>query len=81
MDADALFSALFALGVVVAAAALGAALWGRTPRFALVVAAALLGGLTAAAWVAFAIDPGERSALAAGGLTACLLAAGAAALL
>jgi len=81
MDADALFAALFALGVVVGAAALGAALWGRTPHIALVVAAALLGGLAAAAWVAFAIVPGERSALAAGGLTVCVLATGAAVLL
>ena len=78
MRAEQIFPALFAAGVVVAAATLAGAATRRLPRAAVFGAVVLLGVLATVAWVSFALDPGETLGLAAGGVTACLLAAAAA---
>ena len=78
MGAADVFPALFAAGVVVAALVLAGAAAGRVPRRGVLAVAGLLGVLAAAAWVAFALDVDETVGLAAGGLTACVLAAAAA---
>src|SRR5256714_3012949 len=77
------FDIAFAAGVCLAAVALAGAALRFLPRAALAALAALELGATVAAWVAFALShrhPREV-AVAAGGLTGCLLAAGAALLL
>ena len=75
MDVVDLLAAGFALAIVVSATALAAAVVGRAPRRALVALAAALGAAAVAAWVAFALDPVQRIAVSAAGLTACLLVA------
>jgi hypothetical protein len=78
VDVTRAFEIAFAVGVVLAAATLAAALLG-SPRAKLLTAAALAVALAAVgAWAAFALDPGERLALAAGGLTVAAVAAAAA---
>jgi hypothetical protein len=78
VDTVRVFEILFAAGVVVAVVTLGAALLGRTRSRWLATSAALVAVAAAAAWVAFALDPGEPLALAAGGLTVAAIAASAA---
>jgi hypothetical protein len=74
------FDIVFAAGVGVAALALVGAAMGFLPRLALVALASLELGAAIGAWLFFALrhsHPREL-AVAAGGLTGCLLAAGAA---
>jgi hypothetical protein len=74
------FDIVFAAGVGVAALALIGAAMGFLPRLALIALASLEFGATIGAWLFFALrhsHPREL-AVAAGGLTGCLLAAGAA---
>src|SRR5262249_38634219 len=76
------FDLIFAVGVVVAAVALGAAATAKLSPPALSVVAGLELVAAAAAGVAFALErpPPRALALAAGGLTGCALAAGGAVL-
>src|ERR1700686_708387 len=74
------FDIVFATGVGVAALALGGAAMGFLPRLALLALASLEFGAAIGAWLFFALrhsHPREL-AVAAGGLTGCLLTAGAA---
>src|SRR6267142_2732720 len=74
------FDIVFAAGVGVAALALAGAAIGFLPRLAVVALASLELGAAIGAWLFFALrhsHPREL-AVAAGGLTGCLLAAGAA---
>src|SRR5215211_5712443 len=77
MRAAEIFAVVFAAGAVLAALALAGAATRRLPRRALLAAVGVLGLAAAAAWVAFALDPVLELGLAAGGLTACVLAAAA----
>src|SRR5918994_1274809 len=69
-----IFEVLFAAGVATSALALLAAAR-RLSRRLVVGAAGTLALAAIAAWVAFALEPEERLALAAAGLTTCFLAA------
>src|ERR671918_424357 len=73
VDAAEVFEVVFAGAVVVVFASAGGAVFGRGSRPRLVVGAALVGSAAAAGWVAFALDPSRELALAAGGLTVCLV--------
>lgn len=75
METERILEALFAAGVLAAAGTLGLIAWGVAGRTTAAVAATLTGVGAAAAWAVFALDPGEERALAAGGLTACSVAA------
>jgi hypothetical protein len=68
------FEIVFALGVVVAAAALAGAAFELVGRRALIAAGAALGVGSVAAWVAFAFDPSTDLAIVGTGLVACVLA-------
>lgn len=72
---------LFAGGVVVAALALAGAALRRVPTSVLVAATTLEATAAVGVWVAFALRHDRSLAVAAAGLTACTLAAGAAVLL
>src|SRR5215469_10572939 len=72
---------VFAAGVVVAALSLAAASLRRGPTSLLVAAVCLEAAAAIGGWVAFALHHDRSLAVAAGGLTACTLAAGAALLL
>jgi hypothetical protein len=72
---------IFAGGVVLAALALAGAALHLARTRALVVATVLEGAAAAGVWVAFALRHDRPLAVAAAGLTACTLAAGAAVLL
>jgi hypothetical protein len=74
MTLDTAFQLVFAGGIVLAAAMLAGAAVGRAGRRLIAFAAVLLGLLAVGAWVAFALEPSTELAVAAGGLTACLLA-------
>jgi hypothetical protein len=65
----------FAVGIVLVAAAIAAALSGRGSRRQLAVLAGLLGLAATAAWIVFALDVDRGTAVAAGGLTVCFAAA------
>jgi gas vesicle protein len=65
----------FAAGVVLVAAAIATALWGRGSRRELAAIAGLLGLGAAAGWAVFALDVDRGTAVAAGGLTVCFAAA------
>jgi hypothetical protein len=65
----------FAAGVVVVGAAVAAALSGRASRRMLLGAAGVVGLAAAAGWVVFALDTDRDTAVAAGGLTVCAVAA------
>jgi hypothetical protein len=67
------FAGLFALGLVLAAAALAGAVTTRVGRRALVGIGGLTAALAVAAWVGFALEPGAELALSAAGSTAALL--------
>src|SRR6478752_1464146 len=73
------FDLVFAAGVSVAALALAGAALRFLPRSALAALAALELGGALAAWLAFALshNHARELAVAAGGLTGCLLAASA----
>jgi hypothetical protein len=75
VSSERILEILFALGVVGVAVELGLIAWGIAGRAAAAVVASVVGALAAAAWVVFALDPGDEHFLAAGGLTVCLLAA------
>ena len=75
MDSERILEALFAAGVFLAAGDLAAIAWGLAGRAAAAVVSTALGTAAAAAWAVFALDPRDELALAAGGLTACLVAA------
>jgi len=72
---------VFAGGIVLAALALAAAALRRGPTSLLVAAVCLEAGAAVGFWVVFALRHDRPLAVAAGGLTACTLAAGAALLL
>ena len=72
---------LFAAGVVVAALALAGAALRRAQTSVLVAATALEAAAAVGVWVAFALRHDRSLAVAAAGLTACTIAAGAAVLL
>ncbi len=72
---------IFAGGVVLAALALAGAALHRAPTRALVAATVLEAAAAVGVWVAFALRHDSPLAVAAAGLTACTLAAGAAVLL
>lgn len=74
MPVETAFELVFAAGVLLAAASLAAAALGRARRRVLLGAAGVLGAAAAAAWVAFALEPGTPLAIAATGLVSCLLA-------
>ena len=69
------FQGVFAVGVLVAGAALAAAAFGVAGRRALLAAAGLIGGGALAAWVACAVEPSWSLAIAATGMLACEAAA------
>ena len=80
MQLTSAFDIVFATGVGVAALALAGAAMGFLPRRALIALASLEFGAAIGAWLFFALrhsHPREL-AVAAGGLTGCVLAAGAA---
>ncbi len=64
----------FAVAVVVATVSLAAALVDKVPRSVLIALAVLLGGETAAAWVAFALHERRTIGVAAAGITVALAA-------
>jgi hypothetical protein len=68
------FELAFAGGVLLAAATLALAALERLGARAILAIAGLVGAAATAAWVGFALDPGRSAAIAAAGLTACLLA-------
>jgi hypothetical protein len=74
MTLETAFQLVFAGGIVLAAATLAGAAVGRAGRRAITFVAVLVGLLAVGAWVAFVIEPTTELAVAAGGLTACLLA-------
>jgi hypothetical protein len=65
----------FAVGVVLVAAGVATALSGRSSRRVLAGIAALLGLAAIGGWVVFALDVDRGTAVAAGGLTVCFVAA------
>src|SRR5258705_10820034 len=77
------FDIVFAAGIGVASLALAGAVLRFLPRSALIGLAALELGSALAAWLAFALshDHARELAVAAGGLTGCLIATSAALLL
>src|SRR5689334_5988778 len=75
MTATTIFEVLFAAGVVVAAVALAASLGGYVGRKPLLGVSVGLGALAAAAWVTTALQPSRSLAVAAAGLTGCMLTA------
>src|SRR5690242_10740373 len=74
MSLEAAFEIVFALGVVVAAAALAGAAFEVVGRRALIAAAGAVGVGAVAAWVAFAFEPSTGLAIVGTGLIACELA-------
>jgi hypothetical protein len=74
MTAETAFQLAFAVGVLLAGATLAAAALGHASRKSITTVAGLLGSAAVAGWVAFALEPTADLAVAAGGLTACLLA-------
>src|SRR5215210_6778915 len=75
MASERILEAVFAAGVLVAAGTLGLVAWGLAGRVVAAISSTAVAAAAAAAWVVFALDPGDEPALAAGGLTACLVAA------
>ena len=73
MSLETAFEIVFAVGVVVAAAGLAAAMVDVAGRRTLTAAAGAIGAAATAAWIAFALEPGTGLAVAATGLIACLL--------
>jgi hypothetical protein len=67
------FEIVFAAGVLLAAAALAGAMLDVGGQRALTAVAGAVGVAAAAAWIAFALEPGTGLAIAATGLVACLL--------
>jgi gas vesicle protein len=67
------FEIVFAAGVLLAAAALAGAMLDVGGQRALTAVAGTVGVASAAAWIAFALEPGTGLAIAATGLVACLL--------
>ncbi len=74
VSAVTVFELLFAVSVLVAGAALAAALTGAVGRRVIGAAAAGVGAIAIAAWVTFALEPDRSLAVAATGLTMCVLA-------
>jgi hypothetical protein len=70
-----IFDIVFAVAVVVAAAALGGGAFRLVPRRPLELVTAVLAGAALAAWVLFALRHDRDLALDAGGLTGCAVAA------
>ena len=75
MTVETAFQIAFAVGVVLAGATLAATALGRLNRRAIALVASLLAIAAVAGWVAFALEPGTELAVAAAGLSTCLLAA------
>jgi hypothetical protein len=66
---------VFAIAIVVAAAALGAAVLRHPSRSLLLAVATVVGLAAAGSWAAFALDPGMSAAIAASGTTASFVVA------
>jgi hypothetical protein len=75
MTVETAFQVAFAAGVVLAGATLAATALGRLSRKAIAAVAILLAVAAVSGWVAFALEPGTELAVAAAGLSACLIAA------
>ncbi len=75
MSAETALQIAFAAGVVLVGAAIAGALSGRASRRFLAGAAGLLGLAATAGWIVFALDADRGTAVAAGGLTVCTVAA------
>jgi hypothetical protein len=75
VDSERILEILFAVGVVAVAVELALIAWGVAGRATAAIVSTAVGAMTAAAWVVFALEPGEEQGLAAAGLTVCLLAA------
>ena len=74
MSLETAFEIVFAVGVLVAAAALAGAAFEAVGRKALIAAAGAIGLGAAAAWIAFAFEPSTGLAIVGTGLIACGLA-------
>jgi hypothetical protein len=74
MSVESAFEIVFAVGVVVAAAALAGAAFELAGRRALIAAGVAIGAAAVGAWVAFALDPSTELAIVGTGLIACVLA-------
>jgi hypothetical protein len=74
MSVESAFEIVFAVGVVVAAAALAGAAFELVGRRALIAAGVAIGVAAVGAWVAFALDPSTELAIVGTGLIACVLA-------
>jgi hypothetical protein len=74
MSVESAFEIVFAVGVVVAAAALAGAAFELAGRRALIAAGVAIGVAAVGAWVAFALDPSTELAIVGTGLIACVLA-------
>jgi hypothetical protein len=72
-----IFEILFAVGVVIASAALAGAAFRLAERTLLLGATASIGAAAVAGWIAFAVRPGRELAVSAGGLTGAAVAAAA----
>jgi hypothetical protein len=74
MAVETAFQLAFAGGILLAAATLALTALERLGARAILAVAGLVGAAATASWVAFALDPTRASAIAAVGLTACVLA-------
>jgi hypothetical protein len=72
-----IFEILFAVGVVIASAALAGAAFRLAERTLLLGATASIGAAAVAGWIALAVRPGRELAVSAGGLTGAAVAAAA----
>jgi hypothetical protein len=75
VSAETAVQILFAVGVIVVAGAIAAALSRRTSRRELVGAAGVVGLAAVGAWIVFGFDLARDTAVAAGALTVCFAAA------
>jgi hypothetical protein len=75
MAVETAFELAFAGGILLAAATLALAALERLSARSIVSIVALIASAAVSAWVAFALDPSRSLAIAAAGLTACVLVA------
>ena len=75
MAVETAFELAFATGILLAAATLALAALERLSARTIVTIVALIASAATSAWVAFALDPSRSGAIAAAGLTACVLVA------
>jgi len=75
MVVETAFELAFAGGILLAAATLALTALERLRKGTILFIAGLIAAAATAAWVAFALDPSRSAAIAAAGLSACVLAA------